>query len=101
MARRNYVGWWLHTLDENGDIEYQGQLIAVRKIDYEMQLYSWMFGEESDKTSIARSAVEDPKLCRLYRSNSEMNAAYKKQLAAKGDPYAYRRGLLKTAMETE
>jgi hypothetical protein len=37
--------------------------------------------------SIARSAVHDPKLCRLYRSNAEMRAAYDRQPPSAPKPY--------------
>jgi hypothetical protein len=71
------VGYWFHTLDADGRIAYQGQILKANKIDYDVQLYDWLMGEPSDVIKIARSAISDPTKVRLYSSDAEMRAASK------------------------
>lgn len=73
---RSYVGYWLHTFDADGDIIYQGQIVTARRVDYVVQLYSWLTGDATNTMSLAKSAIHDPALVRLYTSDEEMRSAY-------------------------
>jgi hypothetical protein len=67
---------FFHSWDSEGHLEYQGYIYLLNKDGTGMaQLFSWMFGDESDVMAFTKAFLEK---CTFYTSDVEMNAAWRK-----------------------
>ncbi len=71
------VGRCLHTLNEKGDVHYQGQIIDDIGDRVFVQLFSFMDGEPTNCIALEKSFVFDEKKCALYRNCDQMNARFR------------------------
>ena len=69
------VGKYLHTLDENGEIDWQGRIIGMDGDMARVQLFSWWFGEPTNVVLIPESVLYSEDQCRLYATRSSWDAA--------------------------
>lgn len=72
------VGIFLHTLDENGEINWQGQIIGMDGDMALVQLFSWWSGKPTNVVSIAKSVLYSENQCRLYATRDLWGAAAEK-----------------------
>jgi hypothetical protein len=66
---------WFHTLNADGEINYQGQILGIDGDLVLAQLYEWIVGAPSCVKPLAK-AVFYSDACRLYSTNEDMNDAY-------------------------
>ena len=70
---------WFHSRNASGEIEWQGQILAVRDGKVSVQLYEWFFGEAGDQKTVP---VDDLKTWNIYKTNAEMLSYYDKYASA-------------------
>ena len=71
------VGMFLHTIEDDGAIHYQGQIIAVDNEVVLVQLFSWLSGDPTNVEPVPKSIIYSKK-CRLYGTNELMLIAAEK-----------------------
>lgn len=70
-------GMWAHTLDEDGAIKNQVQIIRpAPQATWLVQFYSFSLGQPTDLACISESILTDPERCRMYLNSEDMNFAY-------------------------
>src|SRR6266700_3542103 len=69
------IGMWLHTFDDDGDIDQQLQIVRRSGHVYLCKLYSWVDGNPSNCVAIHRDKILG---LALYESCEAMNAAYER-----------------------
>lgn len=67
------VGNWFHSFDAEGELKWQGQIVAREGEMLLVQLYDWMDGEPSRRVLVSPKDIAD---WHLYRTNREMHIAY-------------------------
>lgn len=84
-TREELVGKYFHTI-EDGWVERQGRVIAsVTNTSYFVQWYSWIDGEESNKTIVHLSEMVEGRWA-FYDSSSEMDKAYQHEIGVRRRP---------------
>ena len=63
-------GKWFHSFNDDGDVEWQGQILSVSSDCYNVQLYSWIDGSPTD----VRTLGKDVEVV-FYDTNEEMREA--------------------------
>ena len=82
------VGMFLHTLEPNGRIGWQGRILAVEGEQVLVQLYSWLDGAPTKVAPLARADVLSDR-CLLYATATQWLDGYDDYCArrqAQGDP---------------
>jgi hypothetical protein len=69
------IGMWAHTFDDDGDIEWQFQIIRRSGDVYICKLYSWTNGRPANCVVIPRNKILS---LQLYESSEAMNVAFEK-----------------------
>jgi hypothetical protein len=69
------IGMWAHTFDEDGDLEWQLQIVRRSGDVYICKLYSWEHGRPTDCVVIPRKKILGLK---LYESSQALNVALDK-----------------------
>lgn len=60
IGTRKLVGFWFHSRDARGEINWQGQVIRKAKHGcYIVQLYSWLTGAPTDRACVAAESMRD------------------------------------------
>lgn len=73
------VGMWLHTLTAEGEIEWQGKILAATADGlFYVELYSWWDGGPTNVVAMEKDRVHDPAQCRVYRTTEARDDAYEK-----------------------
>ena len=67
------IGMWAHTFDDDGDIEWQFQIIRRSGDVYICKLYSWTNGCPANCVVIPRNKILS---LQLYESSEAMNVAF-------------------------
>ena len=65
-------GKWFHTIKEDGNIQYQGQILEVYERALLCQLYEFGFGEASDRVLLGISNIK----MYIYETVAEMRDNY-------------------------
>jgi hypothetical protein len=71
------IGMWAHTYDDDGDIEWQFQIIRRSGDVYLCKLYSWVDGSPTGCVAIGRNKILGLK---LYETCAAMNDALVKHI---------------------
>jgi len=71
------VGRCLHTLNEKGDVHYQGEILDDLGDRVFVQLFSFMDGEPTNCITLEKSLIFDEKRCALYRDCRQMNTQFR------------------------
>lgn len=71
------VGMFLHTFHEDGQMNYQGHIIAVDGEKVLVQLFEWGFGEPTNIEAMPKSFIYSNN-CKLYATQEDWLFAYKK-----------------------
>jgi hypothetical protein len=79
------IGLWCHTFDDDGDIEWQFQIIRRSHDAYVCRLYSWENGRPADCVVIPRKKILG---LRFYESSQGLNVALDKYLLEKNQQQA-------------
>ena len=83
--QKGLVGAWFHSLDENGHVNRQGQILARPEPGiYLVQLYEWLVGSPSNQQLVA---FKDMKNWLFYEDNESMNYSYQYGIARPGSHY--------------
>jgi len=69
------IGMWAHTFDDDGNIEWQFQIIRRSGDVYICKLYSWTNGRPANYVVIPRNKILG---LQLYESSEAMNVAFEK-----------------------
>lgn len=72
VGREGLVGMFLHTLNEDGCINWQGHIIAIDGDIALVQLFSWIDGSPTNVEPIPKSLIYSDK-CQLYATCDLMN----------------------------
>jgi hypothetical protein len=75
-----YVGKWFHSHHEDGALNWQGQITGQSKKRVRVQLYEWLMGNPSSRTSVPISEIKD---WTLYNTDAEMREAGDAYLATR------------------
>lgn len=73
------VGMWFHSHDDNGSLNWQGQIVGRTKNGMLLvQLYEWGFGYPSEKRAVDQEEITK---WSLYSTNAKMREAGNNYLA--------------------
>ena len=81
--RDGLIGMFLHTF-KDGQIEFQGCIIAIDGDMVLVQCFEWFWGQSSNVEAIPRSDIYSPR-CRLYANFEQMNRAYENRYGRQRD----------------
>lgn len=72
------AGLWLHTLDRDGGIYWQGCVLSIDGETALVQLFSWLTGEPTNVATIPKSELYDSAKTTLYGDREQMLSGYEK-----------------------
>lgn len=70
------TGMYLHTLNSDREIEWQGRIIGKQDDDWLVQLFSYLDGSPSNVVVISNERLRDHRQVVLYRSSRDMRIGY-------------------------